>query len=156
MEKLIVTLKTESADWKKKYDTEARLRIDDVESLKKKYTVQMAEIQDRYDDLLSKLKAMESQKNKLAQEIEIIVKQFESSQVTIKELNVRCATSDKKVDELAVKLREMTNLYEKADRDSKARAAELVKLGNNMDRLALGSISLTKLSFWEYIQSSSE
>ena len=86
------------------------------------------------DDLLSKLKAMESQKNKLAQEIEIIVRQFENSQVTIKELNVRCATSDKKCDELAVKLREMTNLYEKADRDNKARAAELVKLGNNMDR----------------------
>jgi len=144
MEKLIVTLKTESADWKKKYDTEARLRIDDVESLKKKYTVQMAEIQDRYDDLLSKLKAMESQKNKLAQEIEIIVKQFESSQVTIKELNVRCAASDKKCDELAVKLREMTNLYEKADRDNKARAAELVKLGNNMDRCMMENDGLKR------------
>ena len=81
MEKLIVTLKEESADWKKKYDMEARLRIDEVEGLKKKYTVQLADIQDRHDDLLSKLKAMESQKNKLAQEIEIIVKQFESSQV---------------------------------------------------------------------------
>ena len=113
---------------------EARLRIDDVEALKKKFTAQITDIQDRHDDLLAKLKAMESQKNKLAHEIEIIVKQFESSQVTIKDLNMRCAASDKKIDELAVKLREMTNLYEKADRDSKARAAELVKLGNNMDR----------------------
>ena len=134
MEKLIMTLKEESADWKKKYDMEARLRIDDVEALKKKFTAQITDIQDRHDDLLAKLKAMESQKNKLAHEIEIIVKQFESSQVTIKDLNLRCAASDKKIDELAVKLREMTNLYEKADRDSKARAAELVKLGNNMDR----------------------
>ena len=54
--------------------------------------------------ILSKLKAMESQKNKLAQEIEIIVKQFESSQVTIKELNLRCAASDKKCDELEAML----------------------------------------------------
>merc|ERR1719167_1694133 len=87
---------------------------------------------------------MESQKNKLAQEIEIIVKQFESSQVTIKELNIRCATSDKKVDELAVKLREMTNLFEKADRDSKARAQELVKLGNNMDRCMMENDGLKR------------
>jgi len=144
MEKLIMTLKEESADWKKKYDTEARLRIDDVETLKKKFTVQITDIQDRHDDLLAKLKAMESQKNKLAHEIEIIVKQFESSQVTIKDLNMRCATSDKKIDELAVKLREMTNLYEKADRDSKARAAELVKLGNSMDRCVMENDTLKR------------
>jgi len=144
MEKLIMTLKEESADWKKKYDTEARLRIDDVEALKKKFTAQITDIQDRHDDLLAKLKAMESQKNKLAHEIEIIVKQFESSQVTIKDLNLRCAASDKKIDELAVKLREMTNLYEKADRDSKARAAELVKLGNNMDRCVMENDTLKR------------
>jgi len=144
MEKLIMTLKEESADWKKKYDMEARLRIDDVEALKKKFTAQITDIQDRHDDLLAKLKAMESQKNKLAHEIEIIVKQFESSQVTIKDLNMRCAASDKKIDELAVKLREMTNLYEKADRDSKARAAELVKLGNNMDRCVMENDTLKR------------
>jgi len=144
MEKLIITLKEESADWKKKYDMEARLRIDDVEALKKKFTAQITDIQDRHDDLLAKLKAMESQKNKLAHEIEIIVKQFESSQVTIKDLNLRCAASDKKIDELAVKLREMTNLYEKADRDSKARAAELVKLGNNMDRCVMENDTLKR------------
>ena len=81
MEKLIMTLKEESADWKKKYDMEARLRIDDVEALKKKFTVQITDIQDRHDDLLAKLKAMESQK-KLTHEIEIIVKQFDNKQST--------------------------------------------------------------------------
>merc|ERR1712242_343717 len=62
----------------------------------------------------------------------------------IKDLNMRCAASDKKIDELAVKLREMTNLYEKADRDSKARAAELVKLGNNMDRCVMENDTLKR------------
>jgi len=134
LEKLVAKLKEESADWKKRYDTEAKLRIDDVEGLKKKYTTALAELQDHYDAVLSKLKAMESQKNKLTQEIEIIVKQFESSQVTIKELNMRIQSSDKKCDELAAKLREMTNLYERADKDNKARAQDLVRLGNEMDR----------------------
>jgi len=134
LEKLVAKLKEESADWKKKYDMEARLRIDDVEGLKKKYTVALAELQDHYDAVQTKLKAMEGQKNKLAQEIEIIVKQFEVSQVTIKDLNLRCQASDKKCDELAAKLREMTNLYERADKDNKARAQDLVRLGNEMDR----------------------
>merc|ERR1719376_110820 len=124
LEKLVAKLKEESADWKKKYDTEARLRIDDVEGLKKKYTVALAELQDHYDAVLGKLKAMEGQKNKLSQEIEIIVKQFESSQVTIKDLNARVAMSDKKCDE-------------RADKDNKARAQDLVRLGNEMDRVRM-------------------
>merc|ERR1719376_880133 len=137
LEKLVAKLKEESADWKKKYDTEARLRIDDVEGLKKKYTTALAELQDHYDAVLGKLKAMEGQKNKLSQEIEIIVRQFESSQVTIKDLYARVGAGDKKCDELAAKLREMTNLYERADKDNKARAQDLVRLGNEMDRVRM-------------------
>ena len=37
-------------------------------------------------------------------------------------LILRLGSSDKTCNDLAVKLKEMTNLYEKADRDSKARA----------------------------------
>merc|ERR1712167_445618 len=51
---------------------------------------------------------------------------------------------EKKVDELAVKLREMTNLYEKADRDSKARAGEIVRMGNEMDRLKMSNEVLSR------------
>ena len=134
LEKLVAKLREECADWKKRYDNEAKLRIEDVESLKKKYTVALAELQDQYDAVLTKLKAMEQQKNKLSQEIEIIVKQFENSQVIIKDLTARLNASEKKGDELAAKLREMTNLYERADKENKARAQDLVKLGNEMDR----------------------
>merc|ERR1712158_248849 len=113
---------------------EARLRIDDVEGLKKKYTVALSELQDHYDAVMGKLKAMEQQKNKVTQELEIIIKSYESSQVTIKDLHARVSLGDKKIDELAAKLKEMTNLYERADRDSKARAQDLLRLGNEMDR----------------------
>merc|ERR1712168_1336063 len=46
-------------------------------------------------------------------------------------------------NDLAIKLKEMTNLYEKADRDSKARAQEVVKMGNEMDRVKMANESLT-------------
>merc|ERR1711963_1282448 len=41
--------------------------------------------------------------------------------------------------------KEMTNLYEKADRDSKARAQEVVKMGNEMDRVKMANESLTQV-----------
>ena len=55
----------------------------------------------------------------------------------------RLGSSDNTCNELAVKLKEMTNLYEKADRDSKARAQEVVKMGNEMDRVKMANESLT-------------
>ena len=55
----------------------------------------------------------------------------------------RFGSSDNICNELAVKLKEMTNLYEKADRDSKARAQEVVKMGNEMDRVKMANESLT-------------
>merc|ERR1712110_740780 len=87
---------------------------------------------------------MGAQKQKLSQEIQVIVKEFESSQTTIKELNQRIIMGDKKVDELAVKLREMTNLYERSDKENKARAQEVVRLGNDMDRCKMSNETLTR------------
>merc|ERR1712243_193506 len=43
------------------------------------------------------------------------------------------------------KLKEMTNLWEKADKDSKARAAEVVKMGNEMDRMKMAHESLAQV-----------
>ena len=72
------------------------------------------------------------------------VKEFESSQVVIKDLNLRIANGDKKIDELAAKLREMTNLYGRADKENKARAQEVVRLGNEMDRCKMANDTLSR------------
>merc|ERR1711899_650676 len=41
---------------------------------------------------------------------------------------------ERKSEDIAIKFREMTNLYEKSDKDSKARAQDIVKLSNELDR----------------------
>merc|ERR1719225_1500707 len=84
----------ENADWKKKYENEARLRVEEGDALKKKFTLEITSLTDNLHNLEQKLK-------------------------------------------------EMTNLYEKADRDSKARAQEVVKMGNEMDRVKMANESLT-------------
>merc|ERR1712141_717654 len=144
LERTVVKMKEECGDWKKKYDMECKLCIDDVEALKKKFMAQITQLTDQYEGTMTKLKGAEAAKQKLSQEIQVIVKEFESSQTTIKELTLRVSVGDKKIDELAAKLREMTNLYERADKENKARAQEVVRLGNEMDRCKMANETLSR------------
>merc|ERR1712088_727528 len=122
----------ENADWKKKYENEARLRVEEGDALKKKFTVEITGLTDNLHNLEQKLKAAENAKAKLTSEVGVLVKDFEHSQVVVKELTAKLGSSDKTCNDLAVKLKEMTNPYEKADRDSKARAQEVVKMANEI------------------------
>lgn len=81
-----------------------------------------------------KLKGVEQQKAKLSSDVQVLIKDVEVYQVTIKEINIKLVDREKRSEELAIKLREMTNLFEKADHDNKARAQEIVRLGNELDR----------------------
>merc|ERR1712088_1114219 len=125
----------ENADWKKKYENEARLRVEEGDALKKKFTVEITGLTDNLHNLEQKLKAAENAKAKLTSEVGVLVKDF----------TAKLGSSDKTCNDLAVKLKEMTNLYEKADRDSKARAQEVVKMGNEMDRVKMANESLTQV-----------
>jgi len=134
----------ENADWKKKYENEARLRVEEVDALKKKFTVEINHLTDQASALDQKLKKAENDKAKLTTDVNVLIKDFEHSQVVIKELTAKLSTSDKNCNDLSVKLKEMTNLYERSDKDAKARAQEVVKLGNEMDRIKMANESLNQ------------
>merc|ERR1719431_971751 len=136
--------KQENGDWKKKYENEARLRVEEGDALKKKFTVEINNLTDVCHQLEQKLKAAEAAKAKLSSEVNVLIKDFEHSQVVIKEITGKFQSSEKTCMDLSAKLKEMTNLYEKADRDSKARANDIVKLGNEMDRLKMENQTLTR------------
>merc|ERR1719327_1247008 len=145
LEASITKWQAENADWKKKYENEARLRVEEVDALKKKFHLEITSLTDNLHNLEQKLKAAENAKAKLTSEVGVLVKDFEHSQVVIKELTAKLGSSDKTCNDLAIKLKEMTNLYEKADRDSKARAQDVVKMGNEMDRVKMANESLTQV-----------
>merc|ERR1719391_1558061 len=143
LEAAIEKWRGDNADWKKKYENEARLRVEETDALKKKFSIEVNGLNDALANLESKLKAAEAAKGKLTQEVNVLVKDVEHSQVVIKELTEKLRYSDKSNADLGAKLKEMTNLYERADRDNKARAQEVVKLGNEMDRLNMANQTLT-------------
>merc|ERR1739844_780894 len=136
--------KQENADWKKKYENEARLRVEETDALKKKYTLEINSLTDARHQLEQKLKAAENAKAKLTSEVNVLIKDFEHSQVVVKDITAKFQSSEKTCADLSAKLKEMTNLYERADRDSKARANDIVKLGNEMDRVKMANETLNK------------
>ena len=144
LERAIMKWKEECMDWKKKYENEARLRIEDVDMLKKKFGAQIADLQDQLDSVLNKMKGLEQQKNRLQQEVTVLIKDLEVSQCTVKDLTARLAASERRAEDLAAKLREMTNLYEKADRDAKQRAQEIVRISNDFDRAKMENEGLRR------------
>merc|ERR1712002_1323882 len=87
--------KQENGDWKKKYENEARLRVEDVDALKKKFTVEVNCLNDMVHQLEQKLKAAENAKSKLSGEVNVLIKDFEHSQVVIKELTAKFQSSEK-------------------------------------------------------------
>ena len=136
--------KQDNGEWKKKYENEARLRVEEGDALKKKFTIELTGLTDHLHNLEAKLKAAEAQKQKLTSEVSVLIKDVEHSQIVIKELSEKLRFSDKSNMELGTKLKEMTNLFERADHDSKARAQELVKLANEMDRHKMANEGLTR------------
>merc|ERR1712198_144929 len=107
-------------------------------------TAEVNSLTDAVHQLEQKLKAAENAKAKLSGEVNVLIKDFEHSQVVIKEVTAKFQASEKSCTDLSAKLKEMTNLYEKADKDSKFRANEIVKLGNEMDRLKMANETLNR------------
>ena len=64
LERQIIVIREECGGWKKKYENEARLRIEDVDMLKKKFGAQVADLSDQVNQLVNKIKQMEQQKTR--------------------------------------------------------------------------------------------
>merc|ERR1719464_413345 len=144
LEGSIAKWQAENADWKKKYENENRLRVEETDALKKKMTLEVNALTDSCHTLEQKLKAAENAKAKLTGEVNVLIKDFEHSQVVVKEITSRFQNSERTCADLGTKLKEMTNLYEKADRDSKARANDIVKISNEADRLKMANETLNR------------
>merc|ERR1719220_3317810 len=134
LEKGVGKFRDEAKEWKNKYDNEVHVHAMNLDDMKKSTGRQILGLEDTINQLTTKLKSAEQAKVKIQQESAILIKDLEHSQVTIKDLNAKILLIERKSEEIAIKLREITNLYEKADKDSKVRAQDIVKLSNELDR----------------------
>merc|ERR1712045_1011167 len=82
----------EALDWKKKYENEVFVHKENLDSLKKNTAKQVLGLEDIINQLNLKVKTLEQQKAKLHQECSLVIKDFEVSQTTIKELTAKLQT----------------------------------------------------------------
>jgi len=136
--------KMDNAEWKKKYENEARLRVEEGDALRKKFNIEINNLTDTIHKLEQALKAAEGQKQKLTNEVNVLVRDVEHNQVVIKELTEKLRSSDKTNNDLSIKLKEMTNLYERADKDAKVKGQDVIKLANELDRYKMANEVLAR------------
>lgn len=144
LERQLAKLKEDGGEWRKRFETESRLHVEDIDDHKKKFSHHISDMNDKIDSLNLKLRNAEQHKVKLQQEIQIFIKDIEVSQVTIREVSSKLVDREKKCDELAARLREMTDLFERADHDNKAKVQDILKLSSDMDRLRLENEGLKR------------
>merc|ERR1712001_487398 len=103
LERALKKATDDGTEWKKKYENEARLHQENMEAIKKTTAKQILGFEDTINQLNIKIKALDQQKNKLQQECSIV----------IKDLTAKIQTTERRCEETAIKLREMTNMFEK-------------------------------------------
>merc|ERR1739844_108394 len=138
LEGSIVKWQQENADWKKKYENEARLRVEETDALKKKYTLEINSLTDACHQLEQKLKAAENAKAKLTSEVNVLIKDFEHSQVVVKDITAKFQSSEKTCADLSAKLNEMNRVKmanETLNKDKGVLADEVKALKMELDAL---------------------
>ena len=104
---------------------ESRLRVEESDVLKKKMA-------DSCHTLELKLKTAENANAKLTGDVNVLLKDAEHSQTVIKEIIAKLQNLERSNANVTTKMKEMTNLFEEADLDSKARTNEIVKIPNDL------------------------
>ncbi len=95
----------------------------------------IAEYEEQLEALLNKCSSLEKQKSRLQSEVEVLIMDLEKATTHAQQLEKRCAQLEKLNLDLKVKLEEVTALMEQAQRDLRAKAAELQKLQHEYEKL---------------------
>merc|ERR1711892_404339 len=124
LEGTIVKWQAENADWKKKYENEARLRVEETDALKKKFTIEINGLTDACHNLEQKLKATEGAKLKLSSEVGVLLKALK---MELDALKKRYTDTDRENRKLVHEREELARAYKDADA-GKVKALEKVAI----------------------------
>lgn len=125
----------ETAQWHAKADAETSARIEEVEELRRKFTVRIQEQEEHIETLLLKVNNLEKQKSRLQSEVEVLIIDLERANSTARDLQKRVDQLERTNIEIKTRLEETLQLYETAQRDLRNKQVEIVRLNNEMDKI---------------------
>ncbi|XP_054714949.1 paramyosin-like [Uloborus diversus] len=125
----------EAATWKSKYEAECQSHADEVDELRRRLAQKTAEYEEQLQALLNKCSALEKHKSRLQSEVEVLIMDLEKATTHAQNLEKRCSQLEKLNHDLKTKVDELIALLEAAQRDFRAKVAELQKLQHDYDKL---------------------
>ncbi|XP_068588260.1 myosin-7-like [Cebidichthys violaceus] len=116
--------------WRAKYETDAVLRIEELEDAKKKLVVKLQTIEEAVETSQAKCSSLEKTKVSLQTEIEDLLVELERTNAAALALDKRQRNFDKLLSDWKLKFEESQTDLEVSQRESRSLSTELFKLKN--------------------------
>lgn len=133
LERQLVKVNAEANQWHARFDAEAAARTEEIEELRRKYTIRIQEQEEHIETLIVKVNNLEKLKIRLSSEVEVLIIDLEKANGQARDLQKRVEVLERTSIELRSRLEETVTLYEVSQRDLKNKQVELVRITNELD-----------------------
>lgn len=134
LERQLLNANGNVALFKNKYETECAARAEEVEEIRRKFTIRIQEQEEHIESLVLKINSLEKLKTKLTTEIEVLIIDLEKSNGIARDLQKRVDILERTNIELKSRLEETIQLYETTQRDLRNKQIEVQRLTGELDK----------------------
>jgi len=124
----------EASNWKSKYETESTARVEEIEEIRRKFTIRIQEQEEHIESLVIKINSLEKLKLKLTSEVEILIIDLEKANSAARDFQKRVEILERTNIEIKTRLEESIQLYEVAQRDLRNRQTDIQRLTGELDK----------------------
>ncbi|XP_071314822.1 myosin-7B-like [Trachinotus anak] len=130
LQRALSNANSQVVQWRAKYETEAVLRIEELEDAKKKLVVKLQTVEEAVEASQAKCSSLEKTKQRLQTEIEDLVVELERSNAAALALDKKQRNFDKLLSDWKLKFEESQTELEASQKESRSLSTELFKLKN--------------------------
>ncbi|XP_054869107.1 myosin-7B-like isoform X2 [Amphiprion ocellaris] len=130
LQRALSTANSQVVQWRTKYETDAMLRIEELEEAKKKLVVKLQNVEEAVEASQAKNSSLEKTKQRLQTEIDSLVVELERSNAAVLVLDKRQRNFDKLLSNWKLKFEESQTELEASQKESRSLSTELFKLKN--------------------------
>ncbi|CAG9558819.1 unnamed protein product [Danaus chrysippus] len=134
LERQLVKSNGEVMHWRSKFEAEAAARAEEIEEIRRKYSIRIQEQEEQIETLIAKINSVEKQKSRLQSEVEVLIIDLEKANGTARELQKRTEQLERVNIEIKSRLEETVQLYEQSQRDLRNKQVEIQRISHELDK----------------------
>ncbi|XP_034839277.1 paramyosin, long form isoform X1 [Maniola hyperantus] len=134
LERQLVKANGEIGHWRSKFEAEAAARQEEIEEIRRKYSIRIQEQEEQIETLIAKCSSVEKQKSRLQSEVEVLIIDLEKANGTARELQKRTEQLERVNIEIKSRLEETVQLYEQTQRDLRIKIVEIQRISHELDK----------------------